>query len=177
MENLERLLPSQAHVAVIRSLTCVNTERGKGRAWLRLALNEKSLSDCLQALIDDPVVMRFFSSSIPAPIHVLPPLSLKTRFIHRKWHNESALLRHPEDSAFLISLLGGLSAIDFDLSLDEPWLDRESSMIRCLFVLPASLYLPVAILLQKKPFNKEKERTSGREEGRHCRRSRAALSQ
>ncbi len=41
----------------------------------------------------------------------------------RDWYGESGLLRHKEDGPMVVTLLGGLSGIDFQLSLNNERFD------------------------------------------------------
>ncbi len=41
----------ESHVNVVKSLSNIKTPEGRGRAWIRMALNEKILGTALHALL------------------------------------------------------------------------------------------------------------------------------
>nr|XP_056720679.1 pleckstrin homology domain-containing family M member 1 [Euleptes europaea] len=88
------LLKSVTHRNIISELEClafINTDVGRCRAWLRLALND-GLMECYLKLL----------------LHEKPRLS--------EYYHSPALLLDAEECEFLLSYLRGLSSLAFDLS-------------------------------------------------------------
>ena len=48
----------------IDNLDNIHTNQGKGRAWLRIALNEQSLSKYLNILLNDAILIRYTFNKI-----------------------------------------------------------------------------------------------------------------
>ncbi|GLH07645.1 Sorting nexin-29 [Gryllus bimaculatus] len=77
------------------------TDTGRGRAWLRAALNERSLERYLQCLLANPQHVAMF---------------------YEDW----AFLQDPERSATLPTMAAGLGSILFAISIDNPQLNLEA---------------------------------------------------
>ncbi|XP_073972147.1 sorting nexin-29-like isoform X2 [Rhodnius prolixus] len=76
------------------------TDRGRARAWIRSAINERSLERYLSALIISPTLPAFFE--------------------------EWAFVRTQEYASILPNMAAGLSSIVFALSIDRPELNQSS---------------------------------------------------
>uniref|UniRef100_A0A0K8S6G7 Sorting nexin-29 n=1 Tax=Lygus hesperus TaxID=30085 RepID=A0A0K8S6G7_LYGHE len=77
------------------------TNRGRGRAWLRSAINERSLERYMTTLIASPVLKNFYED----------------------W----AFILDPELSSILPTSAAGLSSILFALSIDRPELNQATN--------------------------------------------------
>eukprot|EP01090_Pellita_catalonica_P016225 TRINITY_DN458_c0_g1_i1.p1 TRINITY_DN458_c0_g1~~TRINITY_DN458_c0_g1_i1.p1 ORF type:complete len:969 (+),score=273.61 TRINITY_DN458_c0_g1_i1:78-2909(+) len=91
--------PATEDFTVVAGLSDVKTDLGKARAWLRLGLNNGTLSDYTR---------RLFSN----------------RKLTNKYYEPLALALQQEESAIVVSLLQGLGGLQFSLSLNNNALDQ-----------------------------------------------------
>mmetsp|Transcript_26502 Transcript_26502/g.36942 ORF Transcript_26502/g.36942 Transcript_26502/m.36942 type:complete len:206 (-) Transcript_26502:30-647(-) len=100
VKNIDECLPStQAIVTAVCSAT--RSSCGKGRVFLRLVLNQKSLADCLSALVWNRVLVE-------------------------KHYRAVALLRKDDDVSIFLLLLENLNGVNFSLRTIDPSLDNEN---------------------------------------------------
>lgn len=103
LEAIERLAPSQSGASAfmndLRNLQKVKSLDGKGRAWIRKALNEKKLEEFLQILL------------ISSTQHT------------KNWFSAGSFLCNHSDSQFLLSLFISLNVVEFKLVVDNSTLD------------------------------------------------------
>ncbi|XP_017404809.1 pleckstrin homology domain-containing family M member 1 isoform X2 [Cebus imitator] len=78
-------------ISELEHLTFVNTDVGRCRAWLRLALNDGLMECYLKLLLEEQARLR-------------------------EYYQPTALLRDAEESEFLLSFLQGLTSLSFELS-------------------------------------------------------------
>uniref|UniRef100_A0A8D3EAE4 RUN domain-containing protein 3A n=1 Tax=Scophthalmus maximus TaxID=52904 RepID=A0A8D3EAE4_SCOMX len=90
-------------VASIENIENISTSRAKGRAWIRVALMEKRLSEYVSTALRD------------------------TRTTRRFYDDGAIMLR--EEATVLTGMLIGLSAIDFSFCLKGETLDGKSSAV------------------------------------------------
>ena len=97
-------------------LKCVTTDIGRGRAWLRAALNEQSLEKYFNILLGDEIRLREF---------------------YEDW----AFMRDKDRTSLLPSIAGSLCSIRFALKLDTPDINGDDNSISASLtnLLPASL--------------------------------------
>jgi len=104
IETLETFFePAKNSINTIRQITDVKTATGRGRAWIRFALIEKSLALYLQQLTSNEKWTR-------------------------EWYDRHAFLRNEEINV-LIGLLIGMNALDFSLCLKNEDFDKQSDYI------------------------------------------------
>eukprot|EP01118_Nematostelium_gracile_P009547 TRINITY_DN3237_c0_g1_i10.p1 TRINITY_DN3237_c0_g1~~TRINITY_DN3237_c0_g1_i10.p1 ORF type:complete len:1180 (-),score=270.94 TRINITY_DN3237_c0_g1_i10:16-3555(-) len=97
LENLEKVMSSKM-IAKVRSLQKVKSSDGKGRALLRMALNENNLEQSMTVL-------------------------LNRKDITKNWYEPYAFLSSHSDCAFFTSSLVGLNGLRFNLTIDTMLLD------------------------------------------------------
>ncbi|XP_068434035.1 RUN domain-containing protein 3A isoform X3 [Clinocottus analis] len=90
-------------IASIENIENISTSRAKGRAWIRVALMEKRLSEYVSTALRDPRTTRRF-------------------------YDEGAIMLR-EEAQVLTGMLIGLSAIDFSFCLKGETLDGKSSAV------------------------------------------------
>uniref|UniRef100_A0AAX7U9X3 RUN domain-containing protein 3A n=1 Tax=Astatotilapia calliptera TaxID=8154 RepID=A0AAX7U9X3_ASTCA len=90
-------------IASIENIENISTSRAKGRAWIRVALMEKRLSEYVSTALRD------------------------TRTTRRFYDDGAIMLR--EEATVLTGMLIGLSAIDFSFCLKGETLDGKSSAV------------------------------------------------
>lgn len=105
MASVEKYAPeAQDITASIRDLPTVKTHIGRARAWLRLALMQKKLSDYLQALVDnrDEALAEYY---------------------------EPYALMMSDEIILIMGILVGLNVIDCNLCVKEEDLDSQQGVI------------------------------------------------
>ncbi|XP_071830033.1 RUN and FYVE domain-containing protein 2-like isoform X2 [Apostichopus japonicus] len=103
-ESLEKGSPEAAEITdSVRNLPGVKTSLGRGRAWLRLALMQKKLSDYFRMMMDSKELLS-------------------------EHYEPSALLRE-EEAHVIAGLLVGLNVIDCNLCVKGDDLDNAPSVI------------------------------------------------
>ncbi|XP_054266520.1 protein RUFY3-like isoform X5 [Macrosteles quadrilineatus] len=105
LQVVEKLAPEAADITTsVRDLPTVRTHMGRARAWLRLALMQKKLSDYVKVLVDhrDDVMADFF---------------------------EPDALMMSEEANVIEGLLTGLNVIDCNLCVKEEDLDCQQGVI------------------------------------------------
>ncbi|XP_043917130.1 protein RUFY3-like isoform X2 [Protopterus annectens] len=104
LELVEKLVPEAAEItASAKDLPGLKTPVGRGRAWLRLALMQKKLSDYIKALI-------------------------KRKDLLSEFYDSNALMME-EEGAVIASLLLGLNVIDANLCMKGEDLDNQVGVI------------------------------------------------
>ncbi|XP_042911002.1 RUN and FYVE domain-containing protein 2 isoform X2 [Parasteatoda tepidariorum] len=105
LESVEKYMPEASDItASVRELPSVKTHLGRARAWLRLALMQKKLSDYFRRLIDgkDDILREFY---------------------------EKDALMMSEEAIIVGGLLVGLNVIDCNLCVKEEDLDYQQGVI------------------------------------------------
>lgn len=105
MASVEKYAPEALDItASIRDLPTVKTHIGRARAWLRLALMQKKLSDYLQALVDnrDEALAEYY---------------------------EPYALMMSDEIILIMGILVGLNVIDCNLCVKEEDLDSQQGVI------------------------------------------------
>ncbi|XP_069781667.1 protein RUFY3 isoform X9 [Narcine bancroftii] len=104
LELVERLCPEAGEITVsVKDLPGLKTAVGRGRAWLRLALMQKKLSDYMKALINRKDLLSEF-------------------------YEPNALMME-EEGAVIAGLLVGLNVIDVNLCMKGEDLDTQVGVI------------------------------------------------
>eukprot|EP00062_Callorhinchus_milii_P007622 gi/632949439/ref/XP_007890157.1/ PREDICTED: protein RUFY3 isoform X3 [Callorhinchus milii] len=104
LELVEKLCPEAGEITVsVKDLPGLKTPVGRGRAWLRLALMQKKLSDYMKALINRKDLMSEFY--------------------------EANALMMEEEGAVIAGLLVGLNVIDVNLCMKGEDLDTQVGVI------------------------------------------------
>ncbi|XP_043917158.1 protein RUFY3-like [Protopterus annectens] len=104
LELVEKLVPEAAEIATsVKELPGIRTPVGRARAWLRLALMQKKLSDYMKALINRKDLLSEF-------------------------YEPSALMME-EESAVIVGLLVGLNVIDANFCLKGHDLDSQVGVV------------------------------------------------
>ncbi|XP_043917133.1 protein RUFY3 [Protopterus annectens] len=104
LELVEKLVPEAAEItASVKDLPGLKTPAGRGRAWLRLALMQKKLSDYMKALINRKDLLSEFY--------------------------EPYALMMEEEGAVIAGLLLGLNVIDANLCMKGEDLDSQVGVI------------------------------------------------
>jgi len=99
IENLEKVVPSaSAIITKIRKLDKVKSLAGRGRAFLRMALNQSELDQYLGSLVNNNEITKLY-------------------------YEDYAYLCNHSDSSFFLTLLIGLNPIQFKLNVDDPEID------------------------------------------------------
>uniref|UniRef100_A0A3B5QC86 RUN domain-containing protein 3A n=1 Tax=Xiphophorus maculatus TaxID=8083 RepID=A0A3B5QC86_XIPMA len=91
-------------IASIENIENISTSRAKGRAWIRVALMEKRLSEYVSTALRD------------------------TRTTSRRFYDDGAIMLR-EEATVLTGMLIGLSAIDFSFCLKGEALDGKSPAV------------------------------------------------
>ncbi|TNN38009.1 RUN and FYVE domain-containing protein 1 [Liparis tanakae] len=103
LELVERLCPESGNIATsARDLPGIRTGLGRGRAWLHLALMQKTMADYLKALLDRKDLLSEFY--------------------------DSGALMLEEEGAVLGGLLVGLNVIDANLGIKGEDLDSQAAL-------------------------------------------------
>eukprot|EP01132_Coremiostelium_polycephalum_P011211 gene11211-13736_t len=100
IQNLPKCLPGTSKIIEL-SKDCSKTSIGRGRIFIRLALNDGELGDYLSALYSNKELLRSF-------------------------YKDNALFRNSEFSNLFLSLLGSLSHIQFSLVVKDKDLDKPN---------------------------------------------------
>uniref|UniRef100_S4RJL2 RUN and FYVE domain containing 3 n=1 Tax=Petromyzon marinus TaxID=7757 RepID=S4RJL2_PETMA len=104
LELVERLCPEAAEIAVsVRDLPGLKTPVGRGRAWLRLALMQKTLSDYMKALVARKDLLSEFY--------------------------EPGSLMLEEEGAVISGMMVGLNVLDANLCMKGEDLDTQVGII------------------------------------------------
>ncbi|XP_060707762.1 protein RUFY3 isoform X2 [Hemiscyllium ocellatum] len=104
LEVVEKLCPEASEITVsVKDLPGLKTPVGRGRAWLRLALMQKKLSDYMKALINRKDLLSEFY--------------------------ETNALMMEEEGAVIAGLLVGLNVIDVNLCMKGEDLDTQVGVI------------------------------------------------
>lgn len=104
LELVERLCPEAAEIAVsVRDLPGLKTPVGRGRAWLRLALMQKTLSDYMKALVARKDLLSEFY--------------------------EPGSLMLEEEGAVISGMMVGLNVLDANLCMKGEDLDTQVGVI------------------------------------------------
>uniref|UniRef100_A0A3Q3H089 RUN and FYVE domain containing 1 n=1 Tax=Labrus bergylta TaxID=56723 RepID=A0A3Q3H089_9LABR len=138
LELVEKLCPDSANIATsARDLPGIKTGLGRARAWLHLALMQKTVADYMKALLDRKDLLRLLSVN------------------HHHFHYtlsefyDSGALMVEEEGAVMGGLLVGLNVIDANLCIKGEDLDSQVGVI------DFSLYL-------KDPANSETPKDDGK---------------
>ncbi|KAJ8318467.1 hypothetical protein KUTeg_003558 [Tegillarca granosa] len=105
LESIEKLAPEAGEItASVRELPHIKTALGKARAWLRLAVMQKRLSDYFKMLIEkkDQVLSEFY---------------------------ESGAMMIEDEGMVIAGLLVGLNVIDCNMCIKEEDLDQPMGVI------------------------------------------------
>ncbi|GCC16801.1 hypothetical protein chiPu_0017354 [Chiloscyllium punctatum] len=104
LEVVEKLCPEASEITVsVKDLPGLKTPVGRGRAWLRLALMQKKLSDYMKALINRKDLLSEFY--------------------------ETNALMMEEEGAVIAGLLVGLNVIDVNLCMKGEDLDTQKNYV------------------------------------------------
>lgn len=119
LELIERVIADAKEITTsVREMPFLKTPMGRCRAWLRLALMQKKLSDYWNVLVDG------------ALLQTQP----KLRGVQGRYEPE-ALLRNEEDAIVVGGLLVGLNTIDCNLCL-KPERNKNSDSTECILDSP-----------------------------------------
>nr|CAB3265827.1 ZF(FYVE)-7 zinc finger (FYVE)-7 [Phallusia mammillata] len=104
LESIEKFYPDAKEITnSVRSLPGIRTNLGRGRAWLRLAVMQKKLSDYFKVLIENKTILS-------------------------EWYEDGALLMNDE-ATVLAGHLVGLNCIDANLCMKGDDLDNQVTVI------------------------------------------------
>jgi len=99
LENIEKIVPSSSKsISKLKNLQKVKSADGKGRAWIRLMLNENLLEHYLSTLVSN-------------------------KDLTSAWYEPYAFLVNHSYTSFFTSSLVGLNGLKFSLTVDDLLLD------------------------------------------------------
>lgn len=105
LQQIEKFAPEAENITLsVKELPNIKTSIGRARAWLRIALMQKKLTDYLKVLLDH-----------------------KSDLLEGCYESDSLILS--EDAVVIIGLLIGLNTIDCNLCLKEDDLDGPQGII------------------------------------------------
>jgi hypothetical protein len=100
-------------------LSEVNSDIGKGRAWIRRALNHRLFISAINALVRNVEATRYLNFNRLKSCMCL--------YSYRLCYEDHALLNHPEDCSIFLSLIVMLDTMSFYVSFNEGSLDGPPS--------------------------------------------------
>lgn len=127
---LAKLCVSSEDLQRFYRLTQVKSELGRGRAWLRAAINERTLEYYMHTILALEEELRY--------VTVMWVWSVM--FMHRKLYEPEAFLLDQEHSSMLPIMAAGLSSIIFSISTDSSYLNNPSRSVE----VPAVSFPPVS---------------------------------